>query len=176
MSEAVDRANKLVESIYEKINIIENGEMMLKTMDTVNGIYLGKDDEVFKIENSMLSVDQQAEIMYAIRDMILGNMDDAERVLDRMSGASEEATIPAFEPKEEVKEVKEEVKEEVKPLEMPEKPKKVKHVLTDDDIPVIKEKFTNGEFTLTQMAAELGCTKSELKKFTETNHLVKKEW
>lgn len=234
INEVIYGAKQVVNGIYEQIGRIDSCNAVLKVMDDAEVTLLREDGELVDT-SSALTVGQRADILYNMRCMIKGNIDEAASALEAVQNAGK-ADVPTDTtagninqdtaavqdmPSENVKAAVDEAIEDA-----PEKPKlkrksrldkdKVLQMLKDgysvqeiareygykttnavdnfckenkiniqlyvqnssrqltaEDIPQIKELYTDGPFNLTETAAELNVSKKQLRAFVEENHIMK---
>lgn len=83
----IEASKKVVTDIYEQIGVIEGCNVMLATLDS-SKISLLDDEGVLASLEPALSMEQQAEVMYSIRQLLKGNIHQAELKLQELSGMS----------------------------------------------------------------------------------------
>lgn len=187
-----ERANKIIDTINEKITIIENCEGMLPEIEKAEVALLMNDGRTYTLE-TLLSLDQRTDLMYDIRSKIMDNMNLAAAELMKISSAEEAPALATARQEQELEEqenaeeyqiedlleeqaeaepeVPQEVPKMVKVLKKPsEKPSKSK--MTIEEV----QQMVNKGMTKDQIAEHYGykCTEG-VRKFIKDNNIVPAE-
>lgn len=86
INEVIDGAKQVVNGIYEQIGRIDSCNAVLKVMDDAEVTLLREDGELVDT-SSALTVGQRADILYNMRCMIKGNIDEAAAALEAVQNA-----------------------------------------------------------------------------------------
>lgn len=92
INEVIDGAKQVVNGIYEQIGRIDSCNAVLKVMDDAEVTLLREDGELVDT-SSALTVGQRADILYNMRCMIKGNIDEAASALEAVQNAGK-ADVP----------------------------------------------------------------------------------
>lgn len=92
INEVIDGARKVVNGIYEQIGRIDSCNAVLKVMDDAEVTLLREDGKLVDT-SSALTVGQRADILYNMRCMIKGNIDEAASALEAVQNAGK-ADVP----------------------------------------------------------------------------------
>lgn len=99
INEVIDGAKQVVNGIYEQISRIDSCNAVLKVMDNAEVSLLQEDGNLVDT-SSALTVEQRADVLYNMRCMIKGNIDEAAAALEAVQnagkkpGAAEDAEEP----------------------------------------------------------------------------------
>lgn len=99
INEVIDGAKQVVNGIYEQIGRIDSCNAVLKVMDNAEVSLLQEDGNLVDT-SSALTVEQRADVLYNMRCMIKGNIDEAAAALEAVQnagkkpGAAEDAEEP----------------------------------------------------------------------------------
>lgn len=205
INEVIDGAKQVVNGIYEQISRIDSCNAVLKVMDNAEVSLLQEDGNLVDT-SSALTVEQRADVLYNMRCMIKGNIDEAAAALEAVQNAGKKpAAVQTVKKNNQPPERKSRMDKgtvlqllkdgystqdiadrygykTTKTVDNFCKTNKINvklytqhsdRQLTEEDIPQIKELYTNGPFNLTETAAELNVSKKQLRAFVEENHIVK---
>lgn len=91
INEVIDGAKQVVNGIYEQIGRIDSCNAVLKVMDKAEVSLLLEDGELVDT-SSALTVEQRADVLYNMRCMIKGNIDEAAAALEAVQNAGKKPT------------------------------------------------------------------------------------
>ena len=86
INEVIDGAKQVVNGIYEQIGRIDSCNAVLKVMDNAEVPLLQEDGNLVDT-SSALTVEQRADVLYNMRCMIKGNIDEAAAALEAVQNA-----------------------------------------------------------------------------------------
>lgn len=86
INEVIDGAKQVVNGIYEQISRIDSCNAVLKVMDNAEVSLLQEDGNLVDT-SSALTVEQRADVLYNMRCMIKGNIDEAAAALEAVQNA-----------------------------------------------------------------------------------------
>ena len=86
MNEVIYGAKQVVNGIYEQISRIDSCNAVLKVMDNAEVSLLQEDGNLVDT-SSALTVEQRADVLYNMRCMIKGNIDEAAAALEAVQNA-----------------------------------------------------------------------------------------
>lgn len=86
INEVIDGAKQVVNGIYEQIGRIDSCNAVLKVMDNAEVSLLQEDGNLVDT-SSALTVEQRADVLYNMRCMIKGNIDEAAAALEAVQNA-----------------------------------------------------------------------------------------
>lgn len=86
INEVIDGAKQVVNGIYEQIGRIDSCNAVLKVMDNAEVTLLQEDGNLVDT-SSALTVEQRADVLYNMRCMIKGNIDEAAAALEAVQNA-----------------------------------------------------------------------------------------
>lgn len=86
INEVIDGAKQVVNGIYEQISRIDSCNAVLKVMDNAEVTLLQEDGNLVDT-SSALTVEQRADVLYNMRCMIKGNIDEAAAALEAVQSA-----------------------------------------------------------------------------------------
>ncbi len=86
INEVIDGAKQVVNGIYEQISRIDSCNAVLKVMDNAEVSLLQEDGNLVDT-SSALTVEQRADVLYKMRCMIKGNIDEAAAALEAVQNA-----------------------------------------------------------------------------------------
>ena len=86
INEVIDGAKQVVNGIYEQIGRIDSCNAVLKVMDDAEVSLLQEDGNLVDT-SSALTVEQRADVLYNMRCMIKGNIDEAAAALEAVQNA-----------------------------------------------------------------------------------------
>lgn len=94
INEVIDGAKQVVNGIYEQIGRIDSCNAVLKVMDNAEVSLLQEDGNLVDT-SSALTVEQRADVLYNMRCMIKGNIDEAAAALEavQIAGKKPEAAL-----------------------------------------------------------------------------------
>ena len=183
-----ERANKIIDTINEKITIIENCEGMLPEIEKAEVALLMNDGRTYTLE-ILLSLDQRTDLMYDIRRKIMDNMNMAAAELMRISSAEEAPTLATARQELELEETENREEHQIEELleeqaaEPPQEEAKTAKAPKKSEKPgkskmTIKEvqQMVNKGMTKEQIAEHYGykCTEG-VRKFIKDNKIVPEE-
>ena len=86
INEVIEGAKQVVNGIYEQIGRIDSCNAVLKVMDNAEVSLLQEDGNLVDT-SSALTVEQRADVLYNMRCMIKGNIDEAAAALEAVQNA-----------------------------------------------------------------------------------------
>lgn len=86
INEVIDGAKQVVNGIYEQISRIDSCNAVLKVMDNAEVTLLQEEGNLVDT-SSALTVEQRADVLYNMRCMIKGNIDEAAAALEAVQSA-----------------------------------------------------------------------------------------
>ena len=97
INEVIEGAKQVVNGIYEQIGRIDSCNAVLKVMDNAEVSLLQEDGNLVDT-SSALTVEQRADVLYNMRCMIKGNIDEAAAALEAVQNAGKKPVEDAEEP------------------------------------------------------------------------------
>ena len=95
INEVIDGAKQVVNGIYEQIGRIDSCNAVLKVMDKAEVSLLLEDGELVDT-SSALSIEQRADLLYSVRNMIKGNIDLAAAALEAVQNAGKKPAAAEY--------------------------------------------------------------------------------
>lgn len=95
INEVIDGAKQVVNGIYEQISRIDSCNAVLKVMDKAEVSLLLEDGELVDT-SSALSIEQRADVLYNMRCMIKGNIDEAAAALEAVQNAGKKPAAAEY--------------------------------------------------------------------------------
>lgn len=137
INEVIDGAKQVVNGIYEQIGRIDSCNAVLKVMDNAEVSLLQEDGNLVDT-SSALTVEQRADVLYNMRCMIKGNIDEAAAALEAVQNAGKKPAADTAAGQDMSSEnvkaaVAEETEDAEQPHDAPEKPKSKRKSRLDKD-------------------------------------------
>lgn len=95
INEVIDGAKQVVNGIYEQIGRIDSCNAVLKVMDNAEVSLLQEDGNLVDT-SSALTVEQRADVLYNMRCMIKGNIDEAAAALEAVQNAGKKPAAAEY--------------------------------------------------------------------------------
>lgn len=137
INEVIFGAKQVVNGIYEQISRIDSCNAVLKVMDNAEVSLLQEDGNLVDT-SSALTVEQRADVLYNMRCMIKGNIDEAAAALEAVQNAGKKPAADTAAGQDMSSEnvkaaVAEETEDAEQPHDAPEKPKSKRKSRLDKD-------------------------------------------